>query len=478
MEQMNDRLPLAAARQLFVVLTLTTALVAGGTPQLLELIQLQGADSANGDWFGFSVAVKGDIVAVGSRSDDDACPADPGCDSGSVYIFSRNNGGPGSWNFLKKLTASDAAAGDWFGTGVALDGEILVVGAPGRDGVGVDSGAVYVFDRNLGGPDNWGERTIVTPTDSAVEHRFGGALTLSGGTLVAAAPWDDDACPADPECQSGAAYVFYRDQGGPDNWGEAKKLVASDAEENDRFGGPSLDEDVLIVGAAWNDDACPSDPECNSGSAYVFYRDQGGADNWGEVTKLTASDGAAGDVFGRGGAVAVSGHTVVVGALFGDGNEIDSGSAYVFERDLGGPDNWGEVTRLVASNGQAGDWFGEGVAISDDAITIGARSGDGAAVDSGAVYWYQRNEGGPDAWGETLLLTQSDGEDGDYFGADVSSDGTWVVAGARQDDEVGCSPSGPDCDSGSAYVFSVPVPVFADGFESGDTAAWSLTVPP
>ena len=69
----------------------------------------------------------------------------------------------------------------------------------------------------------------------------------------------------------------------------------------------------------------------NAGAAYVFQRDQGGADNWGEVTKLTASDAQAGDQFGHG--VAVSGDTAVVGANFEDAGGSNAGAAYVFGRD-------------------------------------------------------------------------------------------------------------------------------------------------
>ena len=85
----------------------------------------------------------------------------------------------------------------------------------------------------------------------------------------------------------------------------------------------------MVVGADMDDDACPSDPDCNSGSAYVFARNQGGANNWGDVKKLTASDAAAGDRFGV--LVAISGDTIVVGAYRDDTAAfIDAGSAYVF----------------------------------------------------------------------------------------------------------------------------------------------------
>ncbi len=84
-----------------------------------------------------------------------------------------------------------------------------------------------------------------------------------------------------------------------------------------------------MVGANWNDDA---GPDSSSGSAYIFERNSDGAggisaNKWGEVDKLTASDAAAGDIFGS--SVSISGDTIVVGAFLDDG-PMDSGSAYIF----------------------------------------------------------------------------------------------------------------------------------------------------
>jgi len=113
--------------------------------------------------------------------------------------------------------------------------------------------------------------------------------------------------------------------GGSDNWGEVKKLVASDAEEGDRFGwSVAVSGDIAVVGAhaegAGGDEA---------GAAYVFSRNQGGTDNWGEVEKFTASDTEAGDFFGF--SVAVSGEVAVVGAVAEDAGGLNAGAAYVFQ---------------------------------------------------------------------------------------------------------------------------------------------------
>ena len=122
----------------------------------------------------------------------------------------------------------------------------------------------------------------------------------------------------------GAAYVFFRDQGGADQWGQVKKLIASDGAANDDFGSEVfINDDAILVGA----DCCSDDPV--PGKAYLFIRNQGGLDAWGEVTRLTASDGTAGDLFGR--SISLSQNTLIIGAWEANvGENEDQGEAYVY----------------------------------------------------------------------------------------------------------------------------------------------------
>jgi hypothetical protein len=277
---------------------------------------------------------------------------------------------------VAKLTASDGAAYDDFGYSVAISGDTVVVGTHYDDDNGFESGSAYVFERNQTGADNWGQVAKLTASDAAADDRFGVSVAISGDTVVVGA-WGD----ADNGTQSGSAYVFERNQTGADNWGQVAKLTASDAAAGDWFGySVAISGDTVVVGAPGDDDN-----GSQSGSAYVFGRNQTGADNWGQVAKLTASDGAAGDWFGY--SVAISGDTVVVGAPYDDDNGAYSGSAYVFERNQTGADNWGQVAKLTASDAAAVDCFGISVAISGDAgaIVVGADWDDDNGTDSGSA---------------------------------------------------------------------------------------------
>ncbi|WP_419634052.1 FG-GAP repeat protein [Thiolapillus sp.] len=127
------------------------------------------------------------------------------------------------------------------------------------------------------------------------------------------------------------------------------KLVATDGAIGDGFGrSVSISGDWAVVGAY-----ADSDNGGQSGSAYLFYRNSGGAGNWGQVKKLLPADGAAADYFGE--SVAISGDTIIVGAWLDDDNGSASGSAYIFSRNQGGTDNWGQVKKLLPSDGSSDD---------------------------------------------------------------------------------------------------------------------------
>ena len=273
-----------------------------------ERAELTASDAERYDLFGYAVAIHRDTVVVGSFFD-----SDDGASSGSAYVFTRD--GVGVWTEQAKLTASDAAAGDRFGSRVAVDGDTVVCGAPlGNGDSETDSGSAYVFTRDGSGV--WTERAELTASDAAGGELFGADIAVDGDTVVVVAPGDDE-----DGIDSGAAYVFTRDGAGV--WSEHAKLRASDAVAGQMFGGRiDISGGTVVVGAG-RDDTLATD----SGAAYVFRRD--GAGVWSELKKLTASDAAESDLFGI--AVGCDGNTVIVGAQWDDDAGLESGSAYIYD---------------------------------------------------------------------------------------------------------------------------------------------------
>jgi len=165
-------------------------------------------------------------------------------------------------------------------------------------------------------------------------------------------------------------------------------------------------------------------------------------DPWLEQQKVTASDGAPGDTFGF--SVAISGDTAIIGANEDTiGGNADQGSAYVFTRS---GSTWTQQQKLTASDGAAGDFFGNSVAISVDTVIVGANLDTvGANATQGSAYVFTRSGS---TWTEQQKLTASDGAAFDLFGSSVAIDGDTAIVGAFAD-TVGANGS-----QSSAYVFA------------------------
>lgn len=427
-----------------------------------ELDQLTAPDAEADDEFGFSVGIDGNTLVVGAYLEDAV-----GSNSGAAYVYRRDPGGPEPWVLVKEILGSDTAGFDGFGSAVAVNGDRIVVGAYHDDHSSeIDPGSAYVFERNEGGAENWGEVAKLISSEPRLADEFGISVAIDGERVVVGAVNALD----DLNVQSGVAEVFERDQGGPGSWGRVARLSSTDGESFDLFGqSVAVSGDTVVVGADQGDDVCPEEPLCNSGAAFVFQQNAGGADNWGQVQKLLADDAIESAHFGI--SVAVDGDTAAVGANRDAGVASESGSVYVYARDEGGADQWGQVIKLIPSDAEAVDQAGYSVALSGGRLLMGAWLDDDLGTSSGSAYLFERQVDNPQLWTEIAKLLPGDGEAEDRFGVAVDLDGDTAVIGSYRND--GACPGDPSCNSGSAYIFFQDNSIFADGFESGDPSAWS-----
>jgi hypothetical protein len=285
----------------------TYVFVRSGTSWSQQAVLVAGGSGDN--YFGQAVAIDGDTIVVGAPFNDSSAG-----DEGSAFVFVRSGT---SWSQQAQFTASDAAFGNQFGSGVAIDGDLVVIASPfsNNPGVGADVGAAYVFARS---GTSWSQETKLFPAVSEENGFFSlNSVAISGNTVAVGAQADDTAAGAD----AGEVTVFIRLAVG--NWTREATLTAFDAAAGDIFGARvAISGDTLVVGAPFDDTAAGAD----AGSAYVFNRS---GTTWTQQQKLTAGDAAAGDGFGN--AVAISGDRVVIGAFFDDAAAgVDAGSAYVF----------------------------------------------------------------------------------------------------------------------------------------------------
>lgn len=285
------------------------------------------------------------------------------------------------------------------------------------------------------------QQAYVKASNPDVDDQFGISVAISGDTMVIGAPHEDsstttvNSVPNNLAPDAGAAYVFVRSGG---VWVQEAYLKAANAGSSDAFGmSVAIDGNTIVVGATGEDGSGnqvnPAVDELapEAGAAYVFTRSAG---VWSQQAYLKASASGDGDLFG--GAVAIDGDRIVVGATHEDGSGTgvnppfnngasDAGAAYVFVRTgLVGGGTWSSEAYLKASNTAAGALFGWSVAISGDSVIVGAPL---ANTFEGAAHVYVR---GLQNWSHQALFEPEPGDPTDSnLGLSVAISGDRAVVG-------------------------------------------------
>ena len=369
-----------------------------GTYGCIQLTSLQAPVPQKGDLFGFSVGISGGIAVVSAP--ENGALGDPiSNNGGKVYVFERNQGGEDAWGLVSTLTASDFAPWDNLGYSISIDGDWIVASAPWEDGgLGdplLDSGAVYVFHRAATVSDPWSEVAILRALDADSYDYFGESIGISGETVVIGALLENGGA-GDPLPESGAAYIFQRTGTEITDWNQVANLHAPDAEPNDWYGQfVGIDGDIAVV---------------------VASREDGGADNF----------------------------------------PAESGAAYVYHRNEGGTDQWGEFAILHAPDAQSYQSYGSAISIKNNLIFLGAPGNDdlnGALTsNSGAVYLYRVDYGGRRAVELIQKITQADEQEDDLLGSAVTASGKYLFAGAPGK---GSDPQNTFPHAGAVFVFKI-----------------------
>lgn len=272
-----------------------------------EVARLTANDPSTFDHFGASVALDGDTLAVGAEFDD----AGSGSFSGSAYVFVESGG---VWAQQAKLVPPGLAAGDVFGTSIALDGDRIVAGAPQHDPNGLSSaGAAWVFERAGGA---WSLAAKLAPLDPAANDRFGNALSTDTGRILVGAHRKSGASSV-----AGAAYVF---AGSGSTWSQEAKLVDLGSSFSDQFGfAVDLQGGRAVVGLPWSDAA-----GVTTGGVQLFEFEAG---QWVGRFEMVGSDSEGIDYLGK--SVALSGDLVAAGAPSAETppSGSNTGEAYVFQ---------------------------------------------------------------------------------------------------------------------------------------------------
>ena len=362
---------------------------------------LKASNADPGDRFGVAVAISGDTIVVGARREGSAASGVNGdqtdngsAQSGAAYVFVRSGT---TWTQQAYLKAGTNAAGDSFGTSVAIGGDLIVVGnqrfeannPPGSLWVYRRSGGTWSFEARLQPSD----RTVVNASGAFDAAGFGATVAVSGDSIVAGcvSHYGPSAFAGSADYAQGVAYIFTRNAG---VWQEQPLLRPGAATSTAfvstvAFGrSVAIEGDTIAVGDS-NDGANAlggtSPGLSGSGAAYIFTRSSG---VWSRQAFLKASNASQFDQFGR--SVALSAGNLVVGAsgddhlgagLNSSGSEDNSatgtGAAYVFQRS---GNTWSQRTFIKASTPAYGDFMGEQVSVSGGLVIVSARNEDSASL--------------------------------------------------------------------------------------------------
>lgn len=473
---------------LFLAWTILSSKLFAQAPQHIqiwnEVFTEASVDRHSGDEFGFSVSVGSTYAAVGAPSHDfsygatvqsNSSSADYREDAGAVYLYEKFG------TFYRnevKLTAPDRQAFDLFGYSVSVFGSMCAVGAPGEDhdATGTsnstnaqanyvnNAGAVYLF--SLTGT-TWNLTAKITAPARDASDQFGSKVVLHGSRLVVSSPLEDhDASEQNGLTNAGSVYVYSLVNG---SWVLEQKLVPNDRAVGDEFGSSvDFDGTCLIVGARFADILTAQ----NQGAAYTFIQNS----NWIQQSKILSSDGAANDLFGS--SVAVYGTKIAAGS---PGN-LGRGAVYAYSS---ANNTWGGEQKLVSSDIQAQDQFGESISLYGDTLVVASpgedhdgsgtsssTTGQGFLSNAGAAYIFFRLSSG--GWSQSQKMNRSNrvAQANFSFAVDVFQDDLFVGAPYQEI-------SGIPCGSASFFGKDVYVWIGSTSADPGNSLNWKEgAVPP
>ncbi len=419
-----------------------------------QVVKSVATDRALYDRYGYSVSISGDYAIIGAYNEDHNANGGQYLeDAGSAYILKNNSG---TWTVVQKIVPSDRAAGDEFGTSVAISGDYAIVGAP-RKSITVGTtgnpyaGAAYIFQNRSG---SWSLVNRIVASDRERADEFGHSVAISGDYAIVGAPLEDHSVTGfNFQSNKGSAYIFKK---GPSVWSEEQKIVGTSAATDDNFGwSVGISGDYAIIGTPRDAlSAAGGMILTEAGTATIFKKSTTG--NWSQMQILNASDKTAGDEFGH--SVAISGDYAIVGAMLEEHNATGgaklnlAGSAYIFERN---GTSWKQAEKVVAADRATGDMFGASVSISGDHAIVGAynededETGGNTLANAGSAYIYKKSSGN---WTQADKIVATDRGSSNVLGNSVAISGDYAIVGAHMESE---NASGGNTlgSAGASYIF-------------------------
>lgn len=385
------------------------------------------ADGIPQAWFGSAVAVSDTVALVGAKNTSVGAHAS----QGAVYVLHNNNG---VWTQVQKLVASDGAAGDQFGTAIAMHGSLAIITAPlARVNGRTWQGAAYVFALSGG---TWVEKQKLVSAGGVAFDTLGTAVAFNSATAFIGAGGANQAGNIIPR----KVCTFEVSSHRTGAWVEGPTLLSPDPDDTTSAFGASMavSDSFALIGARTSTIGA----NLGQGRVYAYARNHG---VWTPVQKIVASDGATRDNFGV--SLSIDGTIAMIGAFGATINgQVSAGAVYCLECVAG---TWTLTHKLVAADSAAATLFGCSVSLCKDALLIGAYATNAYR---GAAYVFRRVADLAGNWKQELKLTASDGAPSDVFGYFTALDAKTALVGAYP------AKIGANVGQGAAYFFARPSP--------------------
>jgi hypothetical protein len=410
---------------------------------MTETAILTGSGNINSSSLGTRLCISGDIIFSGAFGSSAF-----GLNSGAVFVFNKPETGWADASHEDFVLKGDSIpeTGNHFGSSVSIDGNYAVVG---QEGYNYNTGRAYVYGFN---GSSWDKLAKLSASDSAFNHMFGCSVAISGDIIVIGAKYNN------------AVYLFEKQATGWTDMVQTAKLTPSDFVADDLFGASvDVDGDLVVVGAENHD----IDSISNSGAVYIYEKPADGWNNMTQTAVLTKSGARPGENFGR--YITVSGNTVAIANSYIDLEE-DNTSVYVFEKSSEG---WPDITQTakLTLNSNSEDCYVISLSSDDSIIILGVIDGD---EETGYVFVYEKTG---DHWNDmaqtAALTTKSASYDDSEFGYSTDISGDLIISGASEY-------------NGAVYLFEKPETGWEDSYETlkitasdgatGDKFGYSVSV--
>ncbi len=339
--------------------------------------------------FGSQVAIDGNVAVVGARFYNSS--------DGSVYVY-ENQGG--TWVEVVELAGSGwVGAGAEYSYSLDIEGDVIAVGSVlGKD--------VYIWEKPASG---WANAGTETRKISSTVAGFGKSISLNGDEILIGSPQD---------LLVGAAFIYSKANGA--SWATATQTakLTYPVSNGDEFGtAVALTDQFAAIGAFTGVDA---------GNVLIYEKGTGYATTSSADAILKRADRSSSQFFGN--TIVAQGDRIVVGS-----GGASATKAYVYNKPAVG---WGPAFTAngtlvedysVGAAVMPGDLFGISLAMSGDILAVGAPKSDaGVLADGGAVYLFTLGNSSAVSSGEVISDSP---QSNTFFGQSVALYGSMLVAG-------------------------------------------------